>query len=82
MRKKHCYRFLRRRPLERAADVVAPELHAHGAHSGVADAVGNAGNIDVEGTDREVGILRRGRDECLEDVRGRVEFAAAVGLVN
>ena len=68
--------------MERAADIVAPELHAHGAHGGVADAVGNAGDIDVEGADGKVGVPRRGRDECLEDVRGGVEFAVAVGLVN
>lgn len=73
--------LFRRRAREGFGDGVAPELHAHHAHGGGAGGVRDAGDVDVEGADGEVGIARGVGYEGLEDVRGRVVGADEVGAV-
>lgn len=62
------YWFLWRGAGQRLCYSVPPELHPHHADGGRTCRVGHTSDINIEGANREVGISRRLRYECLQDV--------------
>lgn len=65
MVEKNSYRFFRWCIRKRSSYVVAPELHAQSANCWIGDQVGNARELNVKGTDCEVGIAAWSLNERL-----------------
>jgi hypothetical protein len=80
VREQNGYGFFRRRASKCFRHCVAPELHAHHANGGGARCVGDSGDINIEGSNRKVGIAGRRRDEGLQDM-GRGVIGSEAGLV-